>query len=90
MPLNARTQSINPASLLTIRALTAAADMLALIKPPVPSSSNPDQLRHRHEYDGLVKAQCDAIDGVKDGLIQNPAACNFRAVVSTRRCRFRH
>jgi feruloyl esterase len=28
--------------------------------------------------DPIVKAQCDALDGVKDGLIQNPAACNFR------------
>jgi feruloyl esterase len=27
--------------------------------------------------DKTVKAQCDARDGVKDGLIQNPAACNF-------------
>jgi feruloyl esterase len=28
--------------------------------------------------DKVVKNQCDALDGVKDGLIQNPAACNFR------------
>lgn len=28
--------------------------------------------------DPIVKAQCDTIDGVEDGLIQNPAACNFR------------
>lgn len=28
--------------------------------------------------DPIVKAQCDGIDGIKDGLIQNPAACNFR------------
>ncbi len=27
--------------------------------------------------DRLVKAQCDGLDGVKDGIIQNPAACNF-------------
>lgn len=32
---------------------TGAADTLALIKPPVPSGANPDQIRHRHEYDGL-------------------------------------
>lgn len=25
----------------------------------------------------FVKAKCDALDGVKDGLIQNPAACDF-------------
>ncbi len=34
----------------------------------------PDLLRL---FDQKVKAQCDALDGVKDGLIQNPAACNF-------------
>ncbi|MFM6966596.1 MAG: tannase/feruloyl esterase family alpha/beta hydrolase [Rhodoluna sp.] len=27
----------------------------------------------------VVKEQCDAKDGVRDGLIQNPMACNFRA-----------
>ncbi len=28
--------------------------------------------------DKAVRAQCDALDGVKDGLIQNPAACKFK------------
>jgi len=29
------------------------------------------------KVDPYVKAKCDALDGVKDGLIQNPAACDF-------------
>ena len=29
------------------------------------------------KIDPFVKAKCDALDGVKDGLIQNPAACDF-------------
>ncbi len=29
------------------------------------------------KVDPFVKAKCDALDGVEDGLIQNPAACNF-------------
>lgn len=28
--------------------------------------------------DPIVKARCDKLDGVEDGLIQNPAACDFR------------
>lgn len=30
------------------------------------------------EIDAAVLEQCDAVDGVKDGLIQNPAACSFK------------
>ena len=30
-------------------------------------------------FDTTVKKQCDALDHVKDGVIQNPAACNFNA-----------
>jgi feruloyl esterase len=29
------------------------------------------------QVDSAVKASCDALDGVTDGLIQNPAACSF-------------
>jgi feruloyl esterase len=36
--------------------------------------------------DPIVKAQCDELDGVKDGLIQNPAACNFRPERDLPRC----
>lgn len=28
-------------------------------------------------FNATVKAQCDGLDGIEDGLIQNPAACNF-------------
>lgn len=28
--------------------------------------------------DAAIRASCDAIDGVKDGLIQNPARCSFK------------
>jgi len=31
------------------------------------------------QVDRYVKAKCDKLDGVEDGLIQNPAACDFSA-----------
>jgi feruloyl esterase len=34
----------------------------------------------------IVMTQCDALDGVKDGLIQNPMACNFRPEKDLPRC----
>jgi feruloyl esterase len=37
-------------------------------------------------FDKTVKAQCDGVDGVKDGLIQNPAACNFSPERDLPRC----
>ena len=36
--------------------------------------------------DPIVKAQCDKLDGVEDGLIQNPMACNFRPERDLPRC----
>jgi feruloyl esterase len=36
--------------------------------------------------DPIVKAECDELDGVKDGIIQNPAACNFNAERDLPRC----
>lgn len=36
--------------------------------------------------DPIVKAQCDKLDGVEDGLIQNPGACNFRPERDLPRC----
>jgi hypothetical protein len=36
--------------------------------------------------DPIVKKQCDALDGVQDGLIQNPAACDFRPERDLPRC----
>ncbi|MCX7864643.1 MAG: tannase/feruloyl esterase family alpha/beta hydrolase, partial [Novosphingobium sp.] len=36
--------------------------------------------------DQAVKARCDATDGFRDGLIQNPMACNFRPERDLPRC----
>jgi feruloyl esterase len=43
----------------------------ALIKAPIP-------LDKFDAIDAAIFGQCDALDGVKDGLIQNPAACSFK------------
>lgn len=34
----------------------------------------------------IVMAKCDSLDGVKDGLIQNPMACDFRPEKDLPRC----
>jgi feruloyl esterase len=36
--------------------------------------------------DPIVKAKCDKLDGVEDGLIQNPMACDFRPEKDLPRC----
>ena len=38
------------------------------------------------KIDPIVKAKCDKLDGVEDGLIQNPAACDFRPERDLPRC----
>jgi feruloyl esterase len=51
-----------------------AGDTLAEIRSA--ASDVPPELLSK--IDPIVKAKCDELDGVKDGLIQNPAACDFR------------
>ena len=38
------------------------------------------------QIEPIVMAKCDALDGVKDGLIQNPGACNFTPQRDLPRC----
>lgn len=38
------------------------------------------------QMNAIVMARCDAVDGVKDGLIQNPMACDFRPEKDLPRC----
>jgi len=52
-------------------ALADLKNVKALIKAPIPLSKI-------DEIDAAIFEQCDAADGVKDGLIQNPAACSFK------------
>jgi feruloyl esterase len=52
-------------------ALADLKNVKALINAPIPLSK-------LDEIDAAILAQCDAADGVKDGLIQNPAACSFK------------
>jgi len=46
---------------------------LASIRSPDAAVTPADLKR----VDALVKAKCDQLDGVEDGLVQNPAACDF-------------
>jgi feruloyl esterase len=38
------------------------------------------------QVDPIVKAKCDKLDGVEDGLVQNPMACDFRPDRDLPRC----
>jgi feruloyl esterase len=48
----------------------------ATAKARTPGGNVPDALLAL--VDPIVKAKCDALDGVQDGIIQNPQACDFR------------
>ena len=61
---------------------TAGSDLAA--------ARSPDARLSNAQYaliDSTVKAQCDKLDGVEDGIIQNPAACNFNPERDLPRCR---
>jgi feruloyl esterase len=55
------------------RGIHAVATSIATLRAP--DAVIPDSLLQL--VNQKVTAKCDALDGVKDGLIQNPAACNF-------------
>jgi feruloyl esterase len=52
-------------------ALADLKNVKALIGAPIPLSKFA-------QIDAAILAQCDAADGTRDGLIQNPAACSFK------------
>lgn len=52
-------------------ALADLKNVKAFIDAPLPLSKIP-------QIDAAILAQCDALDGAHDGLIQNPAACSFK------------
>jgi feruloyl esterase len=53
-------------------ALADLKNVKAFIHAPMPLSK-------LAQIDAAILAQCDAADGVRDGLIQNPAGCSFRS-----------
>lgn len=48
-----------------------------------PAKLSPGQIGRINDH---ILAQCDGLDGVKDGLIQNPAACGFRPARDLKIC----
>lgn len=58
---------------ITNQIVTSAAGVLAQLRSP--AAAVPPRLLQ--VLGRIVAAQCDAADGVKDGLIQNPARCDF-------------
>ena len=72
----------SPAADLTAVSFQGAAGALANIRSE--DADVPPALMSK--VDDFVKAKCDETDGVKDGLIQNPAACDFRPERDLPRC----
>jgi feruloyl esterase len=64
------------------RAVHAVATAIASIRSPGAMVSDAQLAL----VDRIVKAQCDALDGVRDGLIQNPAICKFNAERDLPKC----
>lgn len=72
----------SPASNFATMAFQAVGTSLAVGRGPEAMISRPLlQLAN-----SVVNQQCDALDGVADGLIQNPMACNFRPERDLPRC----
>lgn len=53
-----------------MRGVSSIATVRSLLQTPIPFSRFP-------AIDAEVIAQCDTVDGTRDGLVQNPAACSF-------------
>jgi feruloyl esterase len=66
----------------TTVALQFAGTALATIRSP--EAAVPASLIA--QIDPIVKAKCDKVDGVEDGLIQNPAVCDFSPERDLPRC----
>ncbi|MGR4863146.1 tannase/feruloyl esterase family alpha/beta hydrolase [Caulobacter sp. LARHSG274] len=63
-------------------AMHVGGTLLASLRSP--DAAIPAELLSK--VDPIVKDRCDKLDGVQDGLIQNPAACDFRPERDLPRC----